>query len=91
MAHYEVPEHGIEDTTIVFDRAEGRQVMRLNGLVTLPPGSLVELYQAPNVHGTAVVDQVRLCAAAGDVGVYVCLDVTVQSGWWEAVDPDAYA
>lgn len=76
----------LEGKTIVFDRTENRQVMWLDGVLPLPPGSLIELYdEHRQIHGEATVQRVRLTAAAGTVGAQVCLDCVV-TGWWERQD-----
>jgi hypothetical protein len=86
---YEPPTHPVDGRTLVFDSDRGRQVMFLDGVLPLPPGSVVELFRdrPTPVHGTATVVQVRLCnAVPGVVGAYVTLDCRVSEGWWAAYD-----
>src|SRR5215203_6068871 len=77
---YHAPVHELRRETFVHDRARNRQIMRIQGVVPLPIGTEIELYD-PNV--TATVVGVRLLAGSAHVPVVVCLDVEVPEAYWE--------
>ena len=78
---YHAPVHELRPETFVHDRARNRQIMRIQGVVPLPIGAEIELYN-PNVKATVV--GVRLLAGSAHVPVVVCLDVEVPETYWEA-------
>ena len=78
---YHAPVHELRPETFVHDRARDLQVMRIQGIVPLPIGAEIELYD-PNVNATVV--GVRLLAGSAHVPVVVCLDVEVPEAYWEA-------
>ena len=78
---YHAPVRELRPETFVHDRARNRQIMRIQGVVPLPIGAEIELYD-PNV--TATVVGVRLLAGSTHVPVVVCLDVEVPEAYWEA-------
>lgn len=81
---YTAPTASIEDRTLIFDRANNRQVMWLEGTHSLPPGTFIELFDAERgIHGEAVVERMRVLASAGRVPATLCADVAV-THWWEA-------
>jgi hypothetical protein len=81
---YVAPTASIEDRTLIFDRANNRQVMWLAGTHSLPPGTFIELFDAERgIHGEAVVERMRVLASAGRVPATLCADVAV-THWWEA-------
>ncbi|MCD6032230.1 MAG: hypothetical protein K0S78_4412 [Thermomicrobiales bacterium] len=77
---YHAPVHDLRPETFVHDRARNLQVMRIQGVVPLPIGAEIELYD-PNVKATVV--GVRLLAGSDHVPVAVCLDVDVPEAYWE--------
>ncbi len=77
---YHAPVHELRPETFVHDRARNLQVMRIQGIVPLPIGAEIELYD-PNVKATVV--GVRLLAGSAHVPVAVCLDVDVPEAYWE--------
>ena len=77
---YHAPVHELRPETFVHDRARNQQIMRIQGVVPLPIGAEIELYD-PNV--TATVVGVRLLAGSAHVPVVVCLDVEVPEAYWE--------
>src|SRR5215212_1699394 len=77
---YHAPVHELRPETFVHDRARNRQIMRIQGVVPLPIGAEIELYD-PNVRATVV--GVRLLAGSAHVPVVVCLDVEVPEAYWE--------
>ncbi len=81
---YAAPTASIESRTLIFDRANNRQVMWLEGTHSLPPGTFIELFDADRgIHGEAVVERMRVLASAGRVPATLCADVAV-THWWEA-------
>jgi hypothetical protein len=77
---YHAPVHELRPETFVHDRARNRQIMRIQGVVPLPIGAEIELYD-PNVKATVI--GVRLLAGSAHVPVVVCLDVDVPEAYWE--------
>src|SRR5215217_4056512 len=77
---YHAPVHELRPETFVHDRARNRQIMRIQGVVPLPIGAEIELYN-PNVKATVV--GVRLLAGSAHVPVVICLDVDVPEAYWE--------
>ena len=77
---YHAPVHELRPETFVHDRARNRQIMGIQGVVPLPIGAEIELYD-PNVRATVV--GVRLLAGSAHVPVVVCLDVEVPEAYWE--------
>ena len=77
---YHAPVHELRPETFVHDRARNQQIMRIQGVVPLPIGAEIELYN-PNVKATVV--GVRLLAGSAHVPVAVCLDVDVPEAYWE--------
>ena len=77
---YHAPVHELRLETFVHDRVRNRQIMRIQGVVPLPIGAEIELYD-PNVRATVV--GVRLLAGSAHVPVVVCLDVEVPEAYWE--------
>ena len=77
---YHAPVHELRPETFVHDRVRNRQIMRIQGVVPLPIGAEIELYD-PNVRATVV--GVRLLAGSAHVPVVVCLDVDVPEAYWE--------
>jgi hypothetical protein len=77
---YHAPVHALRPETFVHDRARNRQIMRIQGVIPLPIGAEIELYD-PNVRATVV--GVRLLAGSAHVPVVVCLDVDVPETYWE--------
>lgn len=77
----------LEGTTIVHDKTIGRNVLWIDGVVTLPVGAVVELHDPETLtNANAPVIGVRLLCAAGSIGPQVCIDVAVPEGeWWEKV------
>ncbi|HZS41960.1 MAG TPA: hypothetical protein VFF06_34255 [Polyangia bacterium] len=69
MDERKTPTVKLDHQTLVFDLGKNQQVMWIDGVVTLPVGSVIELTN-PNVN--AVVERVRLLAG---IPVCVCLDV----------------
>jgi hypothetical protein len=78
---YHAPVHELRPETFVHDRARNRQIMRIEGVVPLPIGAEIELYD-PDVKATVI--GVRLLAGSAHVPVVVCLDVEVPAAYWEA-------
>ncbi len=76
---YVVPRTELGLYTIVMDRARREVVMRIEGVVVLPAGSIIELTD-PNVNATVVA--VRLLAASEGMTTGVCLDVEVPEAYW---------
>lgn len=84
------PEQHVEPQTLVFDLAEQRQVLWLEGQLPLPVGTLIELFDPDlDIHSSARVTRVRLLSAAGKVGAQVCLDCDVDATWWDRHDEAA--
>src|SRR5829696_3866192 len=77
---YHAPVHELRPETFVYDRARNRQIMRIQGIVPLPIGAEIELYN-PDVSATVV--GVRLLTGSEHVPVAVCLDVDVPEAYWE--------
>lgn len=64
-----------------------RQVAYLDGRLSLPLAATIKLYDgATNSHGTATVVGVRLLNGTAEVPSQLCLDVTVENGWWARFD-----
>ena len=78
---YHAPVLELRPETFVFDHTRNEQVMRIQGVVVLPIGAVIELVN-PNVNATVV--GVRLLAGSDRVPVAVCLDVDVPEAYWEA-------
>ena len=78
---YHAPVQELRPVTFVHDRARNMQIMRIQGVVPLPIGTEIELYN-PTVKATVV--GVRLLAGSAHVPVVVCLDVDVPEAYWEA-------
>lgn len=80
------PTLSLEGTTLVMDTATQRQVMWIDGVLPLAVGTEIELAEIDDglLHCLAIVTGVRLLAAAGSVGVQLCVDCTVPQEWWEA-------
>ena len=77
---YVVPRIELDPYTMVVDRARQEVVMRIEGVVVLPVGSIVELTD-PNVDATVVA--VRLLAGNERIPMRVCLDVEVPEAYWD--------
>jgi hypothetical protein len=77
---YQAPVLALRPETFVHDRARNLPVMRIQGVVLLPVGAEIELFN-PNVNATVV--GVRLLAGNDRVPVAVCLDVVVPEAYWE--------
>ena len=73
------PRIELDPFTIVMDRARQEVVMRIEGVVILPVGSIIELTE-PNVDATVIA--VRLLAANERIPTRVCLDVEVPEAYW---------
>ncbi|MGI8914782.1 MAG: hypothetical protein ACR2JY_13545 [Chloroflexota bacterium] len=70
--------------TLIYDRARGRPLLHLRGVVVLPVGATVELAGG----GTATVVGVRLLAGAGDPAqLYLDVQVPADGGEAEAAVP----
>jgi hypothetical protein len=77
---YHAPVHELRPETFVHDRARNQQIMRIQGVVSLPIGAEIELYD-PNIKATVV--GVRLLAGSEQVPVTICLDVDVPETYWQ--------
>jgi hypothetical protein len=90
---YTVRTDPIEPKTMVFDLARQREVILLDGILPLPVGSVIELFdQEGSRHADAVVTAVRLLASnharprrVGPrwFGAQLCLDCEVEARWWD--------
>ena len=81
----DVPPWSLDANTRVYDPANNRPVGTFKGHVTLPVGTEIELYDPDtNSHGTATVIKVRVLNGHGTVPPQICLDVEVESRWWDA-------
>jgi len=73
-----VPTMELDRVTLIYDRARGRPLLRLRGVVVVPVGATMAL---PGFARHAVVVGVRLlagsvpAAGAAENAAYVCLDV----------------
>lgn len=83
------PLRTLHQQTLVHDRSTARNVLWIDGVVTLPVGAVVELHDPETVTNVnAPVVGIRLLAAAGNHGPQVCLDVEVPEKWWDVVSDD---
>lgn len=67
---------GLEKQTVVFDLETNGPILRLDGILVLPVGSVIEL---PDPYSYARVESVRLLTPGGPAmpGMQVCLDCRV--------------
>ena len=80
QGHYVIPTLELAGYTIVVDRERQEVVMRIESVLVLPVGAIVELTD-PNVDATVVA--VRLLAGNTRMPATVCLDVLVPPAYWD--------
>ncbi len=75
--------------TSVIDSESGDAVMLIEAVLTLPPGSVIELPTGPSRTGfQATVRRVRLTPAVLNE-ITVILDCDVPAGWWDEQEMSA--
>ncbi len=79
QGRYVIPTLQLAGHTIVVDRERQEVVMRIESVLVLPIGAIVELTD-PNVDATVVA--VRLLAGTTRMPATVCLDVLVPPAYW---------
>jgi hypothetical protein len=82
LSGHTVPSFAVADKTLVFDTANNAQVMWLEGKITLPVGTEIELHSDTAPHaGTATVTGTRLMPGNATAATMLCLTVSVTDGW----------
>ncbi|WAM23838.1 hypothetical protein [Myxococcus sp. NMCA1] len=79
------PTLDLPSQTLVFDRKRQRNIAWLNGLVSLPVGTEIELVN-PNITAVVTGNRLFLGHPGGDshaaLPTGMCIDVEVPEEWW---------